>query len=87
MLLSNCAICGKEKSTFIKNKELNNFNHLFKVNEIINKFSLTWDEFMPDLDLKQPGFTNSVCGNLTKHHEKTQQFRATGNLKNLYKMD
>ena len=42
---------------------------------------------MPDLDLKQPGFTNSVCGNFTKHHEKTQQFRATGNLKNLYKMD
>ena len=26
MLLSNCAVCGKKKSTFIKNKELNNFN-------------------------------------------------------------
>ena len=26
MLLSNCNICGKKKSTFIKNKELNNFN-------------------------------------------------------------
>ena len=26
MLLSNCAICGKNKSTFIKNKELQNFN-------------------------------------------------------------
>ena len=23
MLLSNCAVCGKKKSTFIKNKELN----------------------------------------------------------------
>ena len=71
MLLSNYAICGKEKSTFIKNKKLNNFNHLFKMkNEIINKFSLTGDEFMPDLDLKQPGFTNSACGHFTKHHEK-----------------
>ena len=26
MLLSNCTICGKNKSTFIKNKELPNFN-------------------------------------------------------------
>ena len=26
MLLSNCAGCGKKKSTFIKNKELHNFN-------------------------------------------------------------
>ena len=26
MLLSNCAICGKRKSTFIKNKEFYNFN-------------------------------------------------------------
>ena len=27
MLLSNCAICGKKKSHFIKNKELHNFNN------------------------------------------------------------
>ena len=26
MLLSNSAICGKKKLTFVKNKELNNFN-------------------------------------------------------------
>ena len=26
MLLSNCAVCRKKKSTFIKNKELNNFD-------------------------------------------------------------
>ena len=26
MLLSNCAICDKKKSTFIKNKQLHNFN-------------------------------------------------------------
>ena len=26
MLLSNCAVCGKKKSTFIKNKELHNFD-------------------------------------------------------------
>ena len=28
MLLLNCAICGKKKSTVIKNKELHNFNNI-----------------------------------------------------------
>ena len=27
MLLSNCVVCGKKKSTFIKNKELHNFDN------------------------------------------------------------
>ena len=26
MLLLNCAVCSKKKSTFIENKELHNFN-------------------------------------------------------------
>ena len=26
MLLSNCVVCGKKKSTFTKNKELHNFD-------------------------------------------------------------
>ena len=28
MLLSNESVCGKKKSTFIKNKELHNFNNI-----------------------------------------------------------
>ena len=28
MLLSNCAACGKKKSTFIKNKDLHKFNNI-----------------------------------------------------------
>ena len=27
MLLSNCAVCGKKKSTFIKNKEINGISN------------------------------------------------------------
>ena len=27
MLLSNCAICGKKKSTFIKNQEINSISN------------------------------------------------------------
>ena len=67
MLLSNCTICGKNKSTFIKNKELTNSNDYFKTNRIINKFLLTGDKFMPELHLKQPGFTYIACGTFTKH--------------------
>ena len=28
MLLSNCTVCGKKKSTFIKNQELHNFDNV-----------------------------------------------------------
>ena len=32
------------------------------MNNIINKFSLAGDKFMPEMHLRQPGFTYSVCG-------------------------
>lgn len=31
------------------------------MNNIINKFSLAGDKFMPEMHLRQPGFTYSVC--------------------------
>ena len=40
---------------------------------------------MPELHLKQPGFTYSTCGPFTKHRERTQKFRETSNLKHLYR--
>ena len=55
------------------------------MNKIIKKFLLTGDKFMPELHLKQAGFTYRFCGPLAKHHEKIQKFRETGNLKHLYK--
>ena len=72
MLLPNSAISGKEKSTFIKNKELHNFDE-FKMNKIINKFLLTGNKFMPELHLKQPGFIYSACLPLTKHRERIKK--------------
>ena len=38
---------------------------------------------MPELHLKQPGFTCSACGPFTKHSKRIQKFRKTGNLKHL----
>ena len=37
------------------------------------------------MHLKQPGFTYSARGSFTKHRERIQQFRETGNLKHLYR--
>ena len=41
-----------------------------KMNEIVNKFSLVGDKFIPELDLKQLGFTYSACGRFTKNEKK-----------------
>ena len=35
------------------------------MNKIINKYLLTGNRFMPELHLKWPGFTYSVCGLFT----------------------
>ena len=39
------------------------------MNNIINKFLLTGDKFMPEMHLRQPGFTYSACGPFTKTKE------------------
>ena len=49
--------------------------------KIINIFLLTGDKFMPELLLKQPGFTYIACGPFTKHHERIQKLTETCNLK------
>ena len=55
------------------------------MNKIVNKSSLTGVKFIPELDSKQPGFTHSACGPFTKHRERIQKFRKTGNLRHLYR--
>ena len=55
------------------------------MNKIVNKFLLIGDKFMPELHLKQPGFTYSACGPFTKHCGRIQKFREEGNLKHLYR--
>ena len=49
------------------------------MNEIINKFLLVGGKFMPEMHLKQPGFTYSACGPFTKHAERIKKFEQTGN--------
>ena len=49
------------------------------MNEIVSKFLLTSDKFMPDMHLRQPGFTYSASGPFTKKKERTEKFMKTGN--------
>ena len=35
----------------------------------MNKFLLLGDKFMPEIHLKQPGFTYSTCGSFTRNKE------------------
>ena len=55
------------------------------MNKTNKKILPTGKKFMPESHLKQPGFTYSACGPFTKHRERIQKFRKTGNLKHLYK--
>ena len=48
------------------------------MNKIINKFILVVDKFMPEMHLKQPGFTYSTRGPFTKNKERIQKFKETG---------
>ena len=57
------------------------------MDEIVNKFLLAGDTFMPEMHLKQPGFTYSACGPFTKNKETIQKFMQTGNTDYIYKND
>ena len=48
------------------------------MNEIVNKFLLADDKFMPEMHLKQPGFTYSAWGPFTKNKERIQKLKETG---------
>ena len=47
------------------------------MNEIINKFLLARDKFMPEIHSRQPRFTDSACGPFTKNKEKIGNRRLT----------
>ena len=50
------------------------------MNEIVNKFLIAEDKFMPEMHLKWPGFTYSACGPFTKNKERIQELKKTGDL-------
>ena len=57
------------------------------MNEIVNQFLLAGDKFMPEMHLKQPGFTYSPCCPFTKNKERIEKFMHTGNTDFIYRND
>ena len=54
------------------------------MNEIVNKILLARDKSMPEMHLRQPGFTYSDCGPFTKNEERIQKFKETVDARYIY---
>ena len=57
------------------------------MNEIVNKFLLVRDKFIPEMHLKQSGFTYSVCRPFTKNKERIQKFKETEDSRYIYRKE
>ena len=55
------------------------------MNQIVNKFLVAGDKFMPEMHLKQPGFTYCACGPFNKNKEQIRKFKETGDTSYTYK--
>ena len=66
--------------------ECNFIEHVrIKTSEIVNKFLLAGDKFLPEMHVKHPGFTYSACGPFTKNKERIQKFKETRDTSYIYK--
>ena len=45
------------------------------MNELISTFLLIWDTSMPEIHLRQPGFTYNACGPFTRKTNNTNIFK------------
>ena len=54
------------------------------MNETISMFLLAGDKVMPEMYLRQPGFTYSASGPFTKNKERIQKFKESGDLRYIY---
>ena len=58
---------------------------LINMNNIINKFLLAGDKFMPEMHLRQPQFVYSACGLFTRHKERIKKFKQTDDTRYIYR--
>ena len=54
------------------------------MNEIVNKFLLSRDKFMAEMNLRQPGLTYNAWGKFTKNKKIIQKFKETGDSRNIF---
>ena len=55
------------------------------MNNVINKFLLVGDKFMPEMLLRQLQFVDSACGPFTRHKERIKEFKRTGDTRYIYR--
>ena len=60
-------------------------NKIINMNNIINKFLLAGDKFMPGMHLSQLQFLYSTCGPFTRHKERIKEFKRTDDTRVLYR--
>ena len=48
-------------------------NKIIKMNNIINKYLLAGDKFMPGIHLRQPQSVYSACGPFPRHRERIKR--------------
>ena len=60
-------------------------NKIINMNNVINKFLLAGDKFMPKMHLRQPQFVYSACGPFTRHKETILKFKQTGDTHYIYR--
>ena len=54
------------------------------MNEIVNKFLLAGDKFIPEIHLREPGLKYSACGAFTKNKEIIQKIKETRDSRYIY---
>ena len=55
------------------------------MNNVINKFLLAGDTFMPEMHLRQSRFVYSACGPFARHKERIKEFKRTGDTRYIYR--
>ena len=55
------------------------------MNKVVDKFLKIGDKFMPDMHLRQPGFTCSACEPFTKNKQRIERVMDTGDTKYIYR--
>ena len=60
-------------------------NKTININNIINKFLLAGDKFMPEMHLRQLRLVYSACGPFTRHKERIKKFKQTGDTGYIYR--
>ena len=60
-------------------------NKIINMKNVINKFLLADNKFMPEMHLRQPQFVYSACGPFTRHKERIKKFKQTGDTCYIYR--